>query len=246
MVNEKILVVDDEEDILELIRFNLSREGYAIRCAATGENALKSLKTEPVDLIILDLMLPGIDGFTVAMQIKGDPRIQHIPIIMLTAKGSETDVVTGLEVGAEDYITKPFSTRILLARIHSVLRRNGSIGTSNESACIERAELTIDIRKHEMRVKDQKIDLTYTEFEVLTLMASKPGWAFTRSQIVDKVRGYNYNVTDRSVDVQIVGLRRKLGPCGHYIETVRGVGYRFKDIQSNNGRQRSSRPRIQP
>ena len=118
MAKEKILVVDDEEDILELIHFNLSREGYTIRCAATGENALKSLKTEPVDLIVLDLMLPGIDGFTVAKQIKGDPRIQHIPIIMLTAKGSETDVVTGLEVGAEDYITKPFSTRILLARIH--------------------------------------------------------------------------------------------------------------------------------
>ena len=245
MANEKILVVDDEEDILELIRFNLSREGYSIRCAATGENALKSLKTEPVDLIVLDLMLPGIDGFTVAKRIKGDPRIQHIPIIMLTAKGSETDVVTGLELGAEDYITKPFSPRILLARIHTVLRRNGSTGSASQKACIEHADLAIDLRKHELRVNDQKIDLTYTEFEVLTLMASKPGWAFTRSQIVDKVRGYNYNVTDRSVDVQIVGLRRKLGPYGHYIETVRGVGYRFKDMPSNDDHRRSSQPQLQ-
>lgn len=229
MANKKILVVDDEEDILELIQFNLSREGYIISCATTGERALKALKTDPVDLIVLDLMLPGIDGFTVARHIKDDPRVQHIPIVMLTAKGSETDVVTGLEMGAEDYITKPFSPRILLARIHKVLRRNDSGRWTNESSCIQRGDLTIDIRKHELLVKDQRIDLTYTEFEVLTLMASRPGWAFTRPQIVDKVRGYNYSVTDRSVDVQIVGLRRKLGSCGHYIETVRGVGYRFKD-----------------
>lgn len=229
MAKEKILVVDDEEDILELVRHNLEREGYDIRCADTGEKALKKLKADPVDLVVLDLMLPGIDGFDVARQIKNDPRIQHIPIVMLTAKGSETDVVTGLEIGAEDYITKPFSPRILLARIHTVLRR-GTAGKSDEAGNrIERGQLKIDIRKHELLVEGRKIDLTYTEFEVLTLLASRPGWAFSRPQIVDKVRGYNYSVTDRSVDVQIVGLRRKLGPCGHYIETVRGVGYRFKE-----------------
>jgi two-component system phosphate regulon response regulator PhoB len=232
---EKILVVDDEEDILELIRFNLTRDGYDISCANTGENALKALKTQPVDLIVLDLMLPGIDGFAVAKRIKGDPRIQHIPIVMLTAKGSETDVVTGLERGAEDYITKPFSPRILSARIQTVLRRNASDLSAQQQTCIERGDLTIDIRKHELLVKDQKIDLTYTEFEVLTLMASRPGWAFSRSQIVDKVRGDNYCVTDRSVDVQIVGLRRKLGSCSHYIETVRKVGYRFKDTAPPDG-----------
>jgi len=160
---------------------------------------------------------------------KSDPRIQHIPIVMLTAKGSETDVVTGLELGAEDYITKPFSPRILLARIHTVLRRIASGSPEEKNGWIERGNLTIDVRKHEVAVQGQKIDLTYTEFEVLTLLASRPGWSFSRAQIVDQVRGYNYSVSDRSVDVQIVGLRRKLGSCSHYIETVRGVGYRFKD-----------------
>jgi two-component system phosphate regulon response regulator PhoB len=235
MTKERILVVDDEEDILELVRHNLTREGFDIRCADTGEKALKELKTDPVDLIVLDLMLPGIDGFDVAKQIKSDPRIQHIPIVMLTAKGSETDVVTGLELGAEDYITKPFSPRILLARIRTVLRRNASDEPEDVGQRIERGELSIDIRKHELLVEGRKIDLTYTEFEVLTLLASRPGWAFSRSQIVDKVRGYNYSVTDRSVDVQIVGLRRKLGSCGQYIETVRGVGYRFKDLPPPRG-----------
>ena len=229
MPKEKILVVDDEEDILELVRHNLAREGFEIRCADTGEKALRTLKTDPVDLIVLDLMLPGINGFDVAKQIKDDPRIQHIPIVMLTAKGSETDVVTGLELGAEDYITKPFSPRILLARIQTVLRRRATDGSEDEGGRIDRGKLSIDVRKHELLVEGRKIDLTYTEFEVLTLLASRPGWAFSRSQIVDKVRGYNYSVTDRSVDVQIVGLRRKLGSCGHYIETVRGVGYRFRE-----------------
>lgn len=229
MTKEKILIVDDEEDILELVGHNLEREGFDIRCVDTGEKALKALKSDPVDLIVLDLMLPGIDGLDVAKQIKGDPRIQHIPIVMLTAKGSETDVVTGLELGAEDYITKPFSPRILVARIQTVLRSRVSNSSRHKASRIRRGKLSIDVRKHELIVEGCKIDLTYTEFEVLTLLASRPGWAFSRSQIVDKVRGYNYSVTDRSVDVQIVGLRRKLGSCGHYIETVRGVGYRFKE-----------------
>lgn len=229
MAKEKILVVDDEEDILELVRFNLSKEGFKISCADTGEKALEALRTQPVDLIVLDLMLPGIDGFAVAKQIKSDPRVMHIPIVMLTAKGSETDVVTGLELGAEDYITKPFSPRVLLARIHTVLRRSSSGESEKEKNYIERDDLKIDIRKHEVTVKEQNVELTYTEFEVLTLLASRPGWAFSRTQIVDNVHGYNYSVTDRSVDVQIVGLRRKLGSCGRYIETVRGVGYRFKE-----------------
>ncbi len=190
---------------------------------------MKALKTDPVDLIVLDLMLPGIDGFDVTRLVKSNPRIQHIPIVMLTAKGAETDVITGLELGAEDYITKPFSPRVLVARIQTVLRRNASDRPETAGSRIDRGKLRIDIRKHELLVEGRKIDLTYTEFEVLTLLASRPGWAFSRSQMVDKVRGYNYSVTDRSVDVQIVGLRRKLGPCSHYIETVRGVGYRFKE-----------------
>jgi DNA-binding response OmpR family regulator len=223
----KILVVDDEEDILELVRFNLSREGHEVLCAETGEKALEILKSKPVDLMVLDLMLPGIDGFSVAKRVKNDPRLQHVPIVMLTAKGSETDVVTGLQLGAEDYITKPFSPRVLIARIHKILRRVAQ-APAGSSDRIQRGDLVIDVRKHEVTMNGEPLNLTFTEFEVLTLLAGRPGWAFSRSQIVDSVRGYNYSVTDRSVDVQIVGLRRKLGPRGRQIETVRGVGYRFK------------------
>jgi len=228
MSKERILVVDDEEDILELVRFNLSREGHEVICAASGEKALEILKSKPVDLMVLDLMLPGMDGFTVAKRVKSDPRIKHLPIVMLTARGSESDVVTGLQLGAEDYVTKPFSPRVLVARIQKVLRRIADAPVE-EKDLIQRDDLIIDVRKHEVTINGSPVNLTYTEFEVLVLLAGRPGWAFSRSQIVDSVRGYNYPVTDRSVDVQIVGLRRKLRSCGRYIQTVRGVGYRFKD-----------------
>lgn len=225
---EKILVVDDEEDILELVRFNLTREKYEVLCVETGEKALELLKSTPVDLILLDLMLPGIDGFTVANRLKSDARLSTIPIIMLTARGEESDVVAGLEIGADDYITKPFSPRVLLARLRTVLRRQAESPGSSENT-IRRGALCIDVAKHAVSVDNKPVNLTYTEFEVLALLAGRPGWAFSRTQIVDAVRGYNYSVTDRSVDVQIVGLRRKLGPYGDHIETVRGVGYRFRD-----------------
>ena len=230
MSNEKILVVEDESDILELLEFHLSREGYDVMCAETGEDALKMLASHPVDLVVLDLMLPGIDGFTVAQRIKGDPNLNRLPIVMLTAKSEEGDIVAGLEIGAEDYITKPFSPRILMARVRTVLRRQQQPQAAGNTL-IKRDNLTIDIRKHQVLVEHKPVNLTYTEFEVLTLLASRPGWAFSRTQIVDAVRGYNYSVTDRSVDVQIVGLRRKLGRCGNYIETVRGIGYRFRDFE---------------
>lgn len=228
VAREKILVVDDEEDIIELVRFHLIKEGYAVTGAGSGEEALEAVKQGVWDLIVLDLMLPGIDGFTVAKNIKNDAALAGTPIIMLTAKTEEADMVAGLEIGAEDYITKPFSPRVLLARIRSILRRNKSAPVSEEPI-IKREELVIDMRKHNVIAGGQTVDLTYSEFELLTFLASRPGWAFSRSQIVDAVRGYNYAVTDRSVDVQVVGLRRKLGPCGKYIETVRGVGYRFRD-----------------
>lgn len=235
MGRERILVVEDEEDILELVRYNLSREGFSVTGVLSGEDAIEVVKEGSWDLVLLDLMLPGIDGFAVARHIKNDKNLAHVPIIMLTAKTEESDMVAGLEIGAADYITKPFSPRVLLARIRSVLRRGESAATEAEKAVIKRDELVIDVRRHCVLVGEKMVDLTYSEFELLAFLASRPGWAFSRSQIVDAIRGYNYAVTDRSVDVQIVGLRRKLGLCGRYIQTVRGVGYRFRDQNGGNG-----------
>jgi len=228
MAKERILVVDDEEDILELVRFNLAREGYPIICATSGEETLKIARKEHPDLIVLDLMLPGIDGLEVAKALKNDIKTRDIPIIMLTAKGEEADIVTGLELGADDYVTKPFSPRILVARVRAVLRRGASEGVGDESV-LKVHNLLIHPGRREVLVNGEQAHLTFTEFGILNFLARRPGWVFTRSQIVDAVRGDDYPVTDRSVDVQIVGLRKKLGPSGKYIETVRGVGYRFKE-----------------
>ncbi len=228
MSKERILVVDDEEDILELVRYNLAREGFQVACAATGEDALKKAGSEGADLILLDLMLPGINGLEVAKSLKKNPRTQQVPIVMLTAKGEEADIVAGLEIGADDYVTKPFSPRVLTARVRAVLRRR-SAETSEEEPVLEVHDLLIHPGRRSVSVKGEPVQLTFTEFQVLYFLARRPGWVFTRSQIVDAVRGDDYPVTDRSVDVQIVGLRKKLGSCGGYIETVRGVGYRFKE-----------------
>ena len=228
MAKEQILVVDDEEDILELVRYNLAREGYQVICAPSGEEALKTAGSKILDLIILDLMLPGIDGLDVTKKLKNDPRTCHIPIIMLTAKGEEADIVTGLELGADDYITKPFSPRILVARVRAVIRRK-AIEPFDDKSVIQIHDLVIHPQRREVLVRGEPVELTFTEFQVLDFLAKRPGWVFTRFQIVDAVRGDNYPVTDRSVDVQIVGLQKKLGPCGKYIETVRGVGYRFRE-----------------
>ena len=228
MPKEKILVVDDEEDILELVRFNLSKEGYQVVCAATGEKAVEMARSELPDLMVLDLMLPGMDGLIVAGFLKNHPETHHLPIVMLTAKGDESDVVTGLELGADDYVTKPFSPKILVARIKAVLRRKAT-DTPDDSEVVKIHNLVIHPGRREVRVAGKPVDLTFTEFGVLSYLVRRPGWVFTRSQIVDAVRGSDYFVTDRSVDVQIVGLRKKLGSMGQYIETVRGVGYRFKE-----------------
>ena len=221
-------MVEDEEDILELVRFNLSREGYHVMGAASGEEAWKLASSELPDLIVLDLMLPGIDGLEVTKIIKNDPKTKDIPIIMLTAKGEESDIVTGLELGADDYITKPFSPRILVARARAVLRRKIT-EPAEESSVLKIHDIVIHPGRHEVRVQGEPVELTFTEFGILSYLARRQGWVFTRSQIVDAVRGDDYFVTDRAVDVQIVGLRKKLGPASKYIETVRGVGYRFKE-----------------
>lgn len=228
MAKEKILVVDDEEDIVELVRYNLSREGYQTLSAETGEKALRLARTEKPDLIVLDLMLPGMDGLEVTRAMKGDAELRRIPIVMLTAKGEEPDIVAGLELGADDYIVKPFSTGVLVARVRAALRRRRTEPV-DENRKIEIDGIVIDPGKRTVTVEDNPADLTFTEFQILQQLARRPGWVFTRSQIVEAVRGDDYPVTDRAVDVQIVGLRKKLGPCGNLIETVRGVGYRFRE-----------------
>jgi two-component system, OmpR family, alkaline phosphatase synthesis response regulator PhoP len=228
MIKEKILVVDDEEDILELVRYNLSKEGYKILCAASGEEGLNIARDQTPDLIVLDLMLPGLDGLDVTRRLKGDNATQKIPIVMLTARGEESDIITGLELGAEDYVTKPFSPKVLVARIRAVLRRNIK-DTSEEKDVLTIHEITIRPGRHEVLVNDKPVQLTFTEYGILSLLVKRPGWVFTRNQIVDGVKGDDYYVTDRSVDVQIVGLRKKLGKAGKHIETVRGVGYRLKE-----------------
>jgi len=229
MPKEHILVVEDEEDILELVRYNLSREGYHVICVTSGEEALIKKGSEALDLIVLDLMLPGIDGLEVTKILKNDSKTQDIPIVMLTAKGTEADIVTGLELGADDYITKPFSPRVLIARIRAILRRKTTKASMDDASVIQIHELKIHPGRRDVSINGESVELTYTEFQVLYYLARRPGWVFTRSQIVDAVRGDDYPVTDRSVDVQIVGLRKKLGFAGRYIETVRGVGYRFKE-----------------
>ncbi len=228
MGRERILVVDDEEDLLELVNYNLTREGYRVETVATGEAALAAARKTLPDLIVLDLLLPSIDGLEICRLLKNDPKTKHIPVIMLTAKSEESDMVTGLELGADDYMTKPFSPRVLLARIKAILRRKSKEGVDDESA-IRVHELVIHPGRHEVLIDGAPIDLTFTEFRLLHFLARKPGWAFTRSQIVDAVKGEDYPVTERSVDVQVAGLRKKLGDLGAYIETVRGVGYRFKE-----------------
>jgi two-component system phosphate regulon response regulator PhoB len=228
MAKEKILVVDDEEDIVELVRYNLSREGYQTLSAETGEKALRLARTEKPDLVVLDLMLPGMDGLEVTRAMKGDAELRRIPIVMLTAKGEEPDIVAGLELGADDYIVKPFSTRVLVARVRAALRRRRTEPV-DENRKIEIEGIVIDPGKRTVTVEDNPADLTFTEFQILQQLTRRPGWVFTRSQIVEAVRGDDYPVTDRAVDVQIVGLRKKLGACGNLIETVRGVGYRFRE-----------------
>jgi two-component system phosphate regulon response regulator PhoB len=227
MVGQQILVVEDEEDILELVSFNLRKEGYRVRGVASGEAALQEARQHMPELIILDLMLPGANGFDVCKSLKSDQRTKAIPVIMLTARSEEVDIVTGLELGADDYLTKPFSPRVLIARVRAILRRLKTEDSDHETL-VRVHDIEINAKRHEVTISGNPINLTSTEFRVLRLLAGRPGWVFSRDQIVGAVHDQEYAVTDRSVDVMIVGLRRKLGLSGKYIETVRGVGYRMK------------------
>ena len=233
MSQASVLVVDDEQDILELVAYNLTKEAFAVTTVTTGEDALRAVRSQLPDIVILDLMLPGVDGLEVCRILKGDERTRDIPIVMLTAKGGEADIVAGLELGAADYVTKPFSPRVLTARVRAVLRRDKA-GDGDESASITVRNLVIHLGKHQVLVEGRPAELTATEFRILVFLARRPGWVFTRQQIVDAAQGEDSFlpdrfVTDRSVDVHIVSQRRKLASCGSYIETVRGVGYRLKE-----------------
>lgn len=229
MSKERILVVEDEEDILALVHYNLMKAGFVVDTAVSGEEGLqKALQLRP-DLVILDLMLPNIDGLEVCRQLRTNTDLSEVAIVMMTAKGEEEDIVKGLEYGADDYIPKPFSPQVLIARIKAVLRRRVSGKHDRNENPIIIHDLTIDPRRNRVTAAGKDIDLTVSEFKLLSQLAAKPGWVFTRTQIVDAIHGEGYAVTDRAIDVQVVGLRKKLGVCGAYIETVRGVGYRFKE-----------------
>jgi len=234
VLKHSILIVEDEVDIREMVGYNLSKEGYEIVGVGSGEEALALVDSRPFDVVLLDLMLPGVDGLSVCREVKQHPNGRSTAIIIISAKRDETDIVVGLKLGADDYITKPFSPRLLTARIEAVLRRVAADGA--EEAEPERPpepiilhDLEIHPGQHLVYRAGEPIELSRTEFQVLYLLACKPGWVFTRGQILNELYGGKHAVTDRAVDVQIVGLRKKLGPAGKYVETVHGVGYLFKE-----------------
>ncbi len=225
----KILIVEDEEDIRELVRYNLNRERFDVLEAGSGEEGLASVLKNRPDLILLDLMLPGKDGMQICRELKRSELSCSIPVVMMTARGEESDIVAGLELGAEDYIVKPFSPKVLVARVKAVLRRQTAPPPAQDDV-LAVCDLVIHPGRHEVTLNDRPVVLTASEFAILHFLARRPGWVFTRYQIVDAVHGEDYPVTERSVDVQIVGLRKKLKKAGEYIETVRGIGYRFRDM----------------
>jgi len=228
MSKERLFIIEDDKHISKLIKYNLEKAGFECLTASSGEEAFKMLDRWAADLILLDVMLPGMDGLEACRRIKQDEKFKNIPVVMLTAKGEEVDRVVGFELGADDYIVKPFSPNVLIARIKTLLRRRKK-APGDVDAPIETGSLSIHPGRHEVKVGGELIELTNMEFRVLYFLAGQPGWVFTRYQIVESIRGENYPVTDRSVDVLITGLRKKLGNAGTRIETVRGVGYKFTE-----------------
>lgn len=229
MKRETIVVVEDEADILDVIEYNLAREGYRIRTYRDGEDALDGIQRDAPDLVVLDLMLPGIDGVEICRRLKQDPVTRSVPIIMVSAKGEETDIVLGLGVGADDYVPKPFSPKELVARVSAVLRRGPSRGTDQPGERIVAGGLVVDSGRHEVVVDGERVQFTATELRLLHFLASHPGRVFTRDHLLSRVIGEDAVVLDRNIDVHIGSLRKKLGSYRGRLETVRGVGYRFSD-----------------
>jgi two-component system, OmpR family, alkaline phosphatase synthesis response regulator PhoP len=222
-----VLVIDDEKDLIELVRYNLEKEGFLVKGELNGEAGVAAAIRDLPDIIIVDLMLPGIDGLEVCRRLRSDARTSGIPIIMLTAKSGESDRIVGLELGADDYVTKPFSPRELAARVKAVLRR--SVAQTSQPSLIRRSELTIDLDRREVICEGKSISLTASEFRLLQFLAEHPGRVFSRSELIDAALGRDVAVVDRTIDVHITGLRKKMAKCGEWIETVRGFGYRFRD-----------------
>jgi len=227
MAKGRVLIIDDEKDLIELVRYNLEKEGFQVQSALNGESGMADALRDLPDIIIIDLMLPGIDGLEVCRFLRSDNRTSRIPIVMLTAKSAESDRIVGLELGADDYITKPFSPRELTARVKAVLRRTAPPQMSPE--VIRRGQMSIDTSRREVICGGKTIILTATEFRLLQFLADHPGRVFSRSHLIDGALGQDVSVLDRTIDVHITGLRKKLGDCGEWIETVRGFGYRFKE-----------------
>ena len=229
MVKKTLLLVEDNEDLLEVLRITFEAEGFRCLTAADGEEALKLCKRHGPDLLVLDLMLPGMDGFEVCTEIKRDRALSHIPILMLTAKAEESDVVLGLSLGADDYVPKPARPRELVARVRNLLRRSNSSDPTVTEQLISVAGMVIDPVRFEVRAGDHAFQLTPTEFKLLQILAGSPGRVFRRGQLLDSVMGPTAIVTERNVDTHVKSLRKKLENFGTLIETVRGVGYRFSD-----------------
>ena len=229
LTGRKIFVVEDEVDISQLIRINLELEGAKTRCFVRAETAAEALSQSLPDLILLDLMLPGLGGLELCRWIRARSQFKALPIIMVTAKGSEENIIHGLDVGADDYVTKPFSPKVLVAKVKAVFKRERRSSQPQKSDTIKYHGIEICLGRHEVCVNGEKVHLRKVEFKILHSLMSRPGWVFTRNQLVDVIHGENYAVTDRSIDFQMVGLRKKLGKAGQYIETVRGVGYRLVD-----------------
>jgi two-component system alkaline phosphatase synthesis response regulator PhoP len=226
---EKIVVIEDEADILEVIAYNLKREGYEVLESRDGEAGLRQIGRHAPDMIILDLMLPSIDGIEICRRLKSDAVTRSIPVIMVTAKGEESDIVLGLGVGADDYVTKPFSPKELIARVRAVLRRGQPKEEAGEQDRIEKGGLTIDLKRYEVKVDGKPVSFTATELRLLHFLASHPGRVFTRDQLLGRVIGEDAIVIDRNIDVHVRAIRKKIGPYQDYIETIRSVGYRFRD-----------------
>jgi two-component system phosphate regulon response regulator PhoB len=228
MGTERILIIEDDPEIQEMLKYAFAQEGWKLSMAASGEEGLEQLRKDGADCVILDIMLPGMDGFKTLKKIRSNESLQGLPIIMCTAKGEEADIVAGLELGADDYVVKPYSPRVLAARIRAGLRRKKTMGSEDKNAILHHGKLSLDVEKHAAFLGETPLELFATEFAILEQFMRNPDIVFSRQKLITAIRGPDYPVTDRSVDVQILGLRKKLGETGEMIETIRGVGYRFR------------------